>query len=55
MSTGAFIFEWIYIILAGNKYNHKSLHEFEFLPDPITNYLVRATELAALERWKNEF
>ena len=36
-ACGAFI-EWIFIILAGNKDNHKSLNEFEFLPNPITNY-----------------
>ena len=36
----AFIFVWIFIILAGNKDNHKSLDEFEFLSDPITNYWV---------------
>ena len=27
-----------FFILAGNKDNHKSLNEFEFLPDPITNF-----------------
>ena len=32
-------------LLAGNKDNHKSLDEFEFLLDPID-----PTELAALER-----
>ena len=36
--SGAFIFEWIFTFLAGNNNNHKSLNEFEFLPDPITNY-----------------
>ena len=36
--SSAFFFEWIFIIHAGNKGNHISLDEFEFLPDPITNY-----------------
>ena len=36
--SGAYIFERIFIILAGNKDNRKSLNEFEFMPDPITNY-----------------
>ena len=27
-----------YSFFAGNKDNHESLNEFEFLPDPITNY-----------------
>ena len=31
-------FEWIFIILAGNKDNHKGLNGFEFLQDPISNY-----------------
>ena len=31
-------FEWISIILAGNKDNYKSLNEFKFQPNPITNY-----------------
>ena len=26
--SGAFIFKWIFIILAGNKDNYKSLNEF---------------------------
>ena len=36
--SSAFTFGWILIILTGNKDNYKSLDEFEFLPDPITNY-----------------
>ena len=36
--SSAFIFGWILIMFTGNKENHKSLDEFEFLPDPITNY-----------------
>ena len=28
----------IFISLAGNKDNYKSLNEFDFLSDPITNY-----------------
>ena len=36
--SSAFIFIWIFIILVGNKGNHTSLNELEFLPDPITNY-----------------
>ena len=31
--SSAFIFGWIFIILAGDKENHKSLDEIEFLPD----------------------
>ena len=44
---GAFIFEWIFIILAGNKDTH--WNEFEFLPDPITNYWVSCPWV--LEYW----
>ena len=41
VSVSAFSFEWIFIIIAaGNKGNHKSFNEFEFLLDPITNYWV---------------
>ena len=36
--SSAFIFKWIFFFLAGNKDNHKSLDEFEFQPDPITDY-----------------
>ena len=44
MSLNSFkIFEWIFLILAGNKDFHKSLNEFDFQP---------ATELTALERLK---
>ena len=38
----AFIFDWIFNILAGNKDNHESLDKFEFHPD-------LTAELAALE------
>ena len=38
--SSAFSFGLIFIILAGNKDNYKSMNEFEFLPDPITNYWV---------------
>ena len=38
----AFIFRWLFFILAGNKTNHESLDEFELQQDSIT-------ELAALE------
>ena len=31
---------WNLFILTGNKDLHKSLDEFEFLPDPITDYRV---------------
>ena len=34
------MFEWIFFILAGNEDNHKSWDEFEFRPDPITDYRV---------------
>ena len=33
-------FEWIFLILAGKKYNYKSLNGFEFRPHPITDYRV---------------
>ena len=42
MGTLEFIFGLIFIILAGYKYNHKSLDEFEFWPTPPL-----ITELAA--------
>ena len=32
-------FWWIFVILAGNKDNYKSLDEFEFQPDSITKLL----------------
>ena len=34
----AFIFGRIFVILAGNKDSHKSLDEFRYLLDPITDY-----------------
>ena len=34
----AFIFEWIFFILAGKKNNHKVLNAFEFRPHPTTDY-----------------
>ena len=34
----AFIFVWIFFILAGNKTNHKSLYEIEFWPDSISDF-----------------
>ena len=37
--ASAFIFEWI-LLLEGNKDNHKSLDDFEFLPDSTTDYRV---------------
>ena len=36
--TYAFIFGRIFVILAGNKDSHKSLDEFKYLLDPITDY-----------------
>ena len=36
--SSAFIFERIFLILAGNMDNHKSLNEFDFWPHPTTNY-----------------
>ena len=36
--SSAFIFDWNRFILAGNKDMHKSLNEFEFQPDPTTDY-----------------
>ena len=44
-----FHLEWIFIILAGNKDNHKSLNEFEFLPSPITNFWVSCPWV--FEKW----
>ena len=32
------VFDRILFILAGNEDMHKSLHEFEFRPDPTTDY-----------------
>ena len=49
MESSAFSFGWIFIILAGNKDNYKSMDEFEFLPDPITNYWVSCPW--AFEKW----
>ena len=40
MGSSAFIFGWIFIILASNRDSYKSLNEFEFLSDPITSYWV---------------
>ena len=36
--SSAFIFDWNFSILAGNKDMHKSLDEFEFQPDQTTDY-----------------
>ena len=38
--SSAFIFEWIFFIRAGKKDNHRSLNEFEFLPDSTADYKV---------------
>ena len=46
--SSAFIFDWILFTLAGNKDNHESLNEFQFLPDPITNFALAAW---AFEKW----
>ena len=47
--SSAFNFVWIFIVLAGNQDNYKSLDEFKFcqIPSP-------ATESAALEHLKNQ-
>ena len=37
--SSAFVFGWIFFILASNKDNHKSLNEFEFRPAPVTDPL----------------
>ena len=34
------VFDKILFILASDDYIHKSLHEIEIRPDPITNYIV---------------
>ena len=36
--SSAFIFQWIFFILAGNKVNYKSLNGFEFRQDSITDF-----------------
>ena len=36
--SSAFIFQWIFFILAGNKVNHKSLDGFAFRQDSITDF-----------------
>ena len=38
--SSAFIFDLIFFVPAGNKDMHKSLDEFEFQPDPTTDYSV---------------
>ena len=38
--SSAFIFDLIFFVPAGNKDMHKSLDEFEFQPDPTTDYRV---------------
>ena len=38
--ASAFIFDLIFFVPAGNKDMHKSLDDFEFLPDPTTDYRV---------------
>ena len=47
--SSALIYGWIFFILADNMDNHKSLDEFEFRQDFITDY----TKSAALECLKN--
>ena len=37
--SSAFIFDWIFFILAGKEDNHKSSDEFEIRPDPTTDFL----------------
>ena len=37
LHSRAFIFDWIFFILAGNKDNHNSLNEFEFQLDFTTD------------------
>ena len=38
--SSAFIFNWIFFILAGNQDMHERLDEFEFRQDPNRNYRV---------------
>ena len=38
--SSAFVLDLIFFVLAGNKNMHKSLDEFEFQPDPTTDYRV---------------
>ena len=41
--------DWIFFLLADNKNMHKSLNEFEFLPNPTTDYGVICP--SASEKW----
>ena len=34
-----FVFQWIFFILAGNKNNYNILDEFEFRPDPTSDFV----------------
>ena len=42
--ASSFIFNWIVITFAGNQDRHKSTDEFDFGPDPTTNFGVTALE-----------
>ena len=50
MVTSAFTFDWIFFILADNADMHGSLNEFEFPPDPTTDYGVTCTCPLASEK-----
>ena len=61
--SSAFIFGWIFFILAVTMDNHKILYEFEFPPDSTTNYraviyimdkINHCIELVVLECLKNQ-
>ena len=44
MNIPAFICDLVFFILAGDKDMHESLDEFEFWPDPTTDYGVPTTD-----------
>ena len=36
-NSNAFIFDWIFFVLAGKRNMHKSMSEFEYRPHPTTD------------------
>ena len=47
--SSAFIFEWTFFILAGNKDIYKSLDDFKFLPNSTTDYRVECLKNQCLQ------
>ena len=41
--TSTLIFEWIFLIFAGNSDTHKSFNELDYPLQPTTNYRVNCT------------